>query len=135
VGVIALCARGERLRRAALWLTVVAVTGGYWYLRNLFRVGNPLPSLGLGVGPVRLPHVYTPGTGSVARYLFDRRVWRMYFLPGLREALGPAWWTLFVAGAAGCVLAAVLAPGRWERMIALVGIVSLVAYVLSPQIF
>ncbi len=134
IGVIALCARGERVRRAALWLTVVAVTGGYWYLRNLFRVGNPLPSLGLGIGPLRLPRVSTPGAGSVASYLFDRRVWRVYFLPGLREAFGPAWWALFVAAAVGCILAAFLAPGRWERMIALVGIVGFVAYVVSPQI-
>lgn len=134
IGVIALCARGERLRRAALWLTIVAATGGYWYLRNLFRVGNPLPSVGLGFGPVRLPRVSTPGVGSVARYLLDRRVWRVYYLPGLREAFGPAWWTLLVVATAGCVLAAVLAAGRWERMIALVGIVSFVAYVVSPQI-
>ncbi|MDX6426570.1 MAG: hypothetical protein QOD52_1975 [Gaiellaceae bacterium] len=134
IGVIALCARGERLRRAALWLSIVAATGGYWYLRNLFRVGNPLPSLRLGFGPVRLPSVPSPDTSAVVRYLFDGRVWRVQFLPGLREAFGPAWWVLFLAAGAGCLLTTFLASGRWERMIALVGIASFTAYLVSPQI-
>ncbi|HYL52900.1 MAG TPA: hypothetical protein VEZ15_13080 [Acidimicrobiia bacterium] len=134
VGVIALCPRGERLRRTALWLGVVSLTGGYWYLRNLIRVGNPLPSLGLGVGPLRLPEVPSPETSAVAKYLLDARVWRVQFLPGLGQAFGPAWWAVFMAAAAGWLLATVLAHGRRERMIALVGIACFVAYLLSPQI-
>ena len=31
---------------------------------------------------------------SVASFLFNRHDWRMYFLPGLAEAFGPAWWAV-----------------------------------------
>jgi len=134
VGVIALCARGERLRRTALWLGVVALTGGYWYLRNLIRVGNPLPSLRVAVGPLRLPHVASPETSAVAKYLFDSRVWNVQFLPGLGQAFGPAWWAVFIAAAAGWLLTAFLGRGRRERMIALVGLGCFIAYLVSPQI-
>ncbi|HEY5171075.1 MAG TPA: hypothetical protein VIK54_05040, partial [Acidimicrobiia bacterium] len=134
IGVIVLGARREKLRRAALWLIVVIATGGYWYVRNLLRVGSPLPSLRLGVGPLRFTHVPSPATSTVSGYLFDRHVWSAYFLPGLQQAFGPAWWAVFGAAAAGCLLAAFVAPGRWERMIALVGIASFVAFLFSPQI-
>src|SRR5207302_7460454 len=73
-------------------------------------------------------------TSAVVHYLFDGRVWRVQFLPGLREAFGPAWWAVFLASAAGCLLTTFLASGRWERMIALVGIGSFIAYLVSPQI-
>jgi hypothetical protein len=134
LGVIVLSPRGERARRAALWLTIITVTGGYWYLRNLITVGNALPSLDVGVGPLRLPSVPTLKTFSVSEYLLDGHVWKVFFRPGLREAFGPAWWMVFAAAGAGCLLAVLLGPGRWARMIALVGIASFVAYLFSPQI-
>ena len=54
-GVIALLPRGERTRQGLLWCAVVAVTGGFWYARNLIYAGNPVPNVHFGLGPFRLP--------------------------------------------------------------------------------
>ncbi len=55
VGVIALLPRGQRVRRGLLWCLVIAVTGGFWYVRNLIYAGNPVPNIHLALGPLRLP--------------------------------------------------------------------------------
>ncbi len=134
VGVAVIGERGERVWRALLWFGAVALAGGYWYVRNLVAVGNPIPQLEIGIGPIQLPHLAWEGTESVAKYLFDLRVWRVYFLPGLGAALGPAWVLLIAASVAGMVLGAWLGPGRTIRMLAVVAGVSLAAFIVSPQV-
>jgi hypothetical protein len=134
IGVVAIGERGERLRRALLWFAAIGLAGGYWYLRNFIAVGNPLPPLQLDMGPVRLPSIPFEGTESVATYLFNRRVWGDYFLPGLRDAFGPAWVVLIATGVGGVVLGFLLGRGRVIRMLAVVGGVCLGAYVFTPQV-
>jgi hypothetical protein len=132
VGVIALAPRGERLRRAGVWLLVVALAGGFWYVRNLAAVGNPLPDFSFG--PLDLPSPPNPiPTSTVSNFLLDGDAWEEYFLPGLGKAYGPAWWALVGLVAAGLVLAVVTGPRRVQRMLGLVGIAAAVAYVFSPQ--
>ena len=46
--------RTTRLRTAALWIVPMLAAGGYWYVRNLIAVGNPIPYVG-SVGPISLP--------------------------------------------------------------------------------
>src|SRR6202034_1381009 len=95
VGVWFLLKRGERAVRMILWLGALVLTGSFWYFRNLFVVGNPLPSLALKLGPISLPspHIATP-TSTVAEFLFDKSAWSNFFLPGLRVSFGPGWWAL-----------------------------------------
>jgi len=139
VGVVSLAAvilsrPGTRLRQSALWATGLALTGGYWYFRNLIAVGNPLPTLHAGVGPLHLPNVPFPNSAKVADYLFDGHAWNDYLLPGLREALGPAWWALLVLLLGGLLLGVFRGQSNVVRALAIVGLAAFVAFLYSPQI-
>ena len=133
VGVWFLLARGERVLRMSLWLGALVITGSYWYFRNLFAVGNPLPSLALKLGPISLPspHIATP-TSTVAQFLFQKSAWSDYFLPGLRVSLGPGWWALVGLSCAGLILA-IFTGSRLQRVLGFVGAFAGVVFVFTPQ--
>jgi hypothetical protein len=79
--------RGRRLS-TALWFGLpAALTGGYWFVRNLIAVGNPIPYTSFG--PLHLPmpertFELRPGF-SVFHYATDTRVWSDWFFPGLDD--------------------------------------------------
>jgi len=135
VGVIAVARRGARFATAGLWMSGLVAAGGYWYVRNLIAVGNPIPALHLGIGPVSFPvtHFTRPyGSFTVAHYLGDVGIWRSWFLPGLRANLGWGWPLIVGLGATGWLLA--LARGdRMLRMLGAVGVVSFLGYLVTPQ--
>jgi hypothetical protein len=133
VGVWFLLKRGERAVRMILWLGALVLTGSFWYFRNLFVVGNPLPSLALKLGPISLPspHIATP-TSTVAQFVFDKAAWSGFFLPGLRVSLGPAWWALVGLSCAGLVLA-IVTGNRLQRVLGCVGAFAGVVFVFTPQ--
>jgi len=134
LGVIAIARRGSRVRTGAAWLGGLSLTGALWYLRNLVVVGNPIPALELEIGPLALPSPpFEVATNSVSEYVLDAEVWDRYFVPGLGQAFGLAWWALLGLSFAGLVLALVSGPGRLQRMLALVGIAAAVTYVFQPQ--
>ncbi len=128
-----LVARGKRIRSLGLWILAVLVTGSFWYGRNFFAVGNPLPSFHLKFGPLSLPSPpqATP-TQTVAQFLFNSTAWHRQFLPGLRISFGPAWWLLLVLSALGLVLA-VIKGDRLQRVLGFVGLASGVGFVFTPQ--
>ncbi len=134
LGAVVISPRGWRLRHAGLWLVALFLLGGYWYLRNWVTAGNPLPSLLVHLGPLSLPspHVLTP-TFTVAQYLTNGHVWHLFFIPGLRQSLGLAWWALLLASAVGAVGALVWGSGRAVRMLGAVAIVSAAAFLVTPQ--
>ena len=81
IGVSVIAPRGRRLRDTSLWLLLVAITGGFWYLRNAAAIGNPVP-YALHLGPISLPSPpgLAPAT-SVATFLFNGHDWSAYSCP------------------------------------------------------
>jgi hypothetical protein len=135
IGVIAVAGRRRRLRVAGVWLPLLVVSGGYWYARNLFATGNPIPPLHLGIGPLAFPvtHIVRASPDfSVAHYATDLHVWRATFIPGLHSSLGWAWPALIGLAVTGVVVA-LRRGNRTTRMLALVAVVSFVAYLVTPN--
>ena len=69
IAVVVVARQGARVRTGLVWVLGLAVTGGFWYVRNLVAVGNPLPSLGLHLGPITFRNLTNeaPYIGSVSR--------------------------------------------------------------------
>ena len=132
LGVVAVAPRGARLRTAAVWAVGLAGLGGFWYARNLVAVGNPLPALGFGPLALPTPEVPTP-TYTIAQYLTDRSVWEMEFLPGLLKSLGPAWWAIIALAGAGMAASVLAARDRLVRMLGALGLLAILAFLLTPQ--
>jgi hypothetical protein len=135
IGVFVVARRGKRLMDGAVWLVGVALTGSFWYVRNWVAVGNPIPSVHLKVGPISLPSpvITTPST-TVAHFILRWADWRVYFLPGLRLAFGPVWWLLLGLALLGLIGGILKASGDTTRMLAVVGMVSAVAFLVTPQV-
>ncbi|HEX6117614.1 MAG TPA: hypothetical protein VFY99_10970 [Solirubrobacterales bacterium] len=140
VAVAVLGGRGRRLRDGGVFVTAVIAGGGFWYLRNLFHSGNPLPWIDQ-LGPVSLP---APDVAlelrppfSVAHYAFDFDVWGDFFAPGLADSVGPLWPLVLALVAAAGVAALVLggrgrARGPLLPALGGVALFTLLAYAFTP---
>ncbi len=130
--IVLLGAPWARLRAALAWSVPCLLVGSYFYVRNAVRVGNPLPQLSFG--PLDLP---TPPvrqqTFTVAQYLFEDSIWRRFYVPGLWDALGPAWWCIVGTAIVGSALAIVKGGALLHRLLGMVVMMSVVAYLLTPQ--
>jgi hypothetical protein len=133
VGFAFFVTRGKRARSLGVWLVVLLLAGSFWYWRNFVAVGNPVPPLHLGLGPLSLPSPQVNTfSATTAQFLFDTADWHEYFLPGLRLSFGPAWWALLGLSAVGLVLA-VVKGDRLQRILGLVGLASGVFFLFTPQ--
>jgi hypothetical protein len=132
VGLVIL-ARGARLR-TALWFGLPALlTGGYWYLRNLIAIGNPIPYTSWG--PLHLPmpertFELRPGF-SVFHYATDFDVWKDWFFPGLDDSFGFLW-PLLLAAFVGAGVYAVWRGDGLTRVLGAVILITAVAYLFTP---
>ena len=135
VAVVVIAPRPVRVRTAGLWGVPMLAAGGYWYVRNLIAVGNPIPYVA-SVGPISLP---APARDfqlrpdfAVAHYWNDTGVWRHWFAPGLDESFG----TLWPLTVAGMIAVAVFALWRGRepilRALGAFVIVTALAYVFTP---
>ena len=130
IGVIWIAGSGFRLRAAATWIGSLLVGGGYWYVRNLIVSGNPFPWQ--SIGPVHHAealqgrHPY-----SIVHYATDTSVWGRYFTPALHERLGELWPAYLALAVIGVVLL-LWRGGRLERMLAVVALLSAIAYLFTP---
>jgi hypothetical protein len=126
---------GARISTMTRWAVAAFATGGYWYLRNLLAVGNPLPGLGVGVGDVHLPRPPTPsmddfGT-NLLHNLANGRVWHESLLPGLRTGFGGAWPVIMLIAAGAIMFGIVKMRGR-DLVAPAVGVVAFGAFVVTP---
>jgi hypothetical protein len=132
----ALGARARRKARVLLALAApAALTGGWWYLRNVIAVGNPI-GLGLHLGPLRLPGptsaLAAAQSQSIISELGHLSLWGSRFLPGLNHALGPLWpliALLYLLGAIGGLFGV---RDRPARILALVAALTGISYLLLP---
>jgi hypothetical protein len=135
VGVIVIAPRLERLRATLAFGLPMLAAGGYWYVRNLVAVGNPIPYVG-HLGPITLPapvrDFQLRPDYAVVHYWNDTGVWSHWFAPGLHESFG----TLWPATLIGMLAVAVFAIWRGgEPILRVFGafvIVTTVAYVFTP---
>ena len=135
VAVIVIAPRTTRLRATLVFGIPMLAAGGYWYLRNLIAVGNPIPYIG-SVGPISLPapvrDFQLRPDYAVVHYWNDTSVWTNWFAPGLHESFGTLWPATLV-GMLGVAVYAVWRGG--EPILRALGafvIVAAVAYVFTP---
>ena len=155
IGVVAIAPRGRRLAATVLWLGPLIVAGGFWYLRNLIAVGNPLPwtSAG-GILPTPAPPLQQ-GTGySVAHYVTTAHLWSRFFEPALASGLGRWWWAVLAAAILGPLLCTLprttgatpdaerlgrnsvhvgVSSQAVVRMLGFAALFSLAAYLITPE--
>lgn len=127
--------RGKRLRALVVFLVPALAGGGWWYLRNLFAAGNPLPQV-TSIGPIDLSGPLRLQVGrpdfSVAHYLTDTTVWSEYFVPGLNQGFGDFWPALLGFVLIGLILVIFKGPGRLTRTHGFVALLAIVAYLITP---
>ncbi len=135
VAVIVIAPRTTRLRATLVFGIPMLAAGGYWYLRNLIAVGNPIPYIG-SVGPISLPapvrDFQLRPDYAVVHYWNDTNVWTNWFAPGLHESFGTLWPATLLA-MLGVAIYAIWRGG--EPILRALGafvIVTAVAYVFTP---
>ena len=128
-----LAGKGNRARFAWIWGAGLAIPAAFWYLRNLKEAHNPLPWVQAGPlpGPDQLD-LYPRRPHTVAHYLTDTGIWSDWFFPALDDRLGPLWVVLLVGAAAGLVVLLVRGRTPILRVLALVGLVAMAAYAVTP---
>jgi hypothetical protein len=133
IGAIVGARRGERRPTALLWLICLLLAGGYWYVRNLIAVGNPLPWRSFGILPAPPQRLLEKTALSVSHYITDGHAWSHFFVPGLAAGLGRWWYLLIAAAVLGPVLCMLPGASRTVRILGAVALVSLAAYVVTPD--
>jgi len=126
---------GTRLRSAAVWFGTAFIGGGFWYLRNLFATGNPIPQV-RSIGPIDLPGPERLQEGrpdfNVFHYIGDSAIWREYFFPGLEQGFGTLWPAILAIALLGVVALVATGPGRLTRAHGLAALLAIAAYLFTP---
>jgi hypothetical protein len=118
---------------AALWIIPLLLAGAFWYVRNWIAVGNPLPWRSFGVFPTPAAALQQQTGFAVAHYVTDSHVWSAFFQPGLAAGLGRWWYLILAAVVVGPLLCLLPGAGKTVRMLGLVALASLAAYLLTPE--
>jgi hypothetical protein len=135
VGVLAGSDARDWRRRLLAWGGPLLATGGYWYVRNLAILGNPVPPVRVGIGRFALPTTHfsrSRGAFTIAHYLTDSRVWHVSLLPGFRDGFGRAWPAAIGLALAGGA-AAIVFGHRLLRVFGAGVFFTMVGYLVTPN--
>jgi hypothetical protein len=132
VALVAIAPRQLRVRSLAAWTPGVLIAGGFWYLRNAWQAGNPLPWIKAGPlpGPDQLS-LYPRTPHSVAGYATDPGVWSSQFAPALGRALGELWPLILLGAAAGLIFALLRQRSLWQAL-GVAGLIVVLTYAFIP---
>ncbi|HYU59903.1 MAG TPA: hypothetical protein VEK39_04025 [Solirubrobacterales bacterium] len=126
----------RRAPTTAIWVAGLLAGGGFWFARNLFAVGNPLPWLSaLGPLPLPGPEEVLPNDRepfSVFHYVTDSGVWSDWFFPGLADRLGDLWPLVLVLGALGALHMLFRERSAVLRVLGFTALLAAVAYPFTP---
>lgn len=124
-------------RRSAVALVVpMLLTGSFWYLRDWWFFGSPLPTLGtrvLGIGHTAVPLPALTGVSfDVAHYLTNAHVIRHWYLVALHADFGRVWPVTSLLPLLGVLL--VLRRGRSteDRVLAFAATVGFIVFLFTP---
>lgn len=130
IGFVYLLGPGRRLIGGSVVVAAAALSGGFWFARNLIATGNPFPWL--SAGPLeRAGELTGREPKPVIDYLTDPSVWSEWLAPGLSDRLGPFWLALLLAAIVGLGLG-LASKDRLRSVVAAAGVFALVAYLLIP---
>ncbi|MEJ7875176.1 MAG: hypothetical protein WKF62_00835, partial [Solirubrobacterales bacterium] len=134
LAIVIVSKRQGRIRAIAAFSLPMLLAGGYWYLRNLVVVGNPIPYTTFG--PLGLPAPeraleLRPGF-SVVHYWDEPQIWWDWFVPKLSEELGPLWPLVLIGIAAVGVLALKRGMDPLLRVLGGVAVLTAIAYLFTP---
>jgi hypothetical protein len=136
VGLAILAGRERWIRAMSIWLGAMLLTGGFWYLRNIWHSLNPFPQVD-SIGGFNLPGPDQPGfyprePHSLVEYYNDPTVWKSYFFPILDDRLGPMWPLILVFAFGGLALGVLWARSSLLRLLAITGLFAGIAYGFTP---
>ncbi|MGO9448468.1 MAG: hypothetical protein ACLP04_07400 [Solirubrobacteraceae bacterium] len=134
-GIVVCSTRGSRRRVLGALALPLALTSGWWYLRNLIAVGNP-EGLQLRLGPLTLPGPTSPLESASQQTVFSQishlSLWGSRFAPGLDHALGPLWPLVLVIYVAAVVTGILIAGDSIVRVLAITAAVTGISYLFLP---
>ncbi len=134
-GVVVCAGRGSRVRELGAVAVPLALTGGWWYLRNLIAVGNP-EGLRLHVGPLTLPGPTSPLESASQQTVFSEvshlSLWGSRFAPGLDHALGPLWALVIVLYVLAIVVGIMARGNPAVRVLAVTAALTGISYLFLP---
>ncbi|MEY2448988.1 MAG: hypothetical protein QOH79_2464, partial [Acidimicrobiaceae bacterium] len=92
LGVVALAWRARRLS-AVLWMCALGASGSFWFLRNWWLVGSPVPWFDVRLGPLHLrvheaASAVASGQPSLAHGIANTDVWPDFYLDALWRGFG-----------------------------------------------
>ncbi|HEX4431004.1 MAG TPA: hypothetical protein VHZ96_17175 [Frankiaceae bacterium] len=132
---IPLLDRRDRWRPLAAWTAAMVVGGGFWYIRNVVVIANPMPASKFPFGYLGLP---TPHFGqfdqapqSVLHYATNGPVLRQ-FAHDLGHGLGRFWLPLILLAGVGLLVTLLPARDRLQRLWGATSLLGLLIYAATP---
>ncbi len=134
-GVLVTCWRDRR--RCLAWVGGVAATGTFWFVRNWWVTGSPLPWFDLHLGPLHLrahrgAEAAASGEPPLISSIADGDSWRDIYVPGLWHSFGRVWPLVLAVAVVATLAVAVRGSTSVVRITGIAGVLGLVAYVVTP---